>query len=445
MRYSDQVVSFIETSINAAKPKDAKRTEYRIKTTRGNLMEHLVLEVLAPAGKATKPRRVWRVHYDCSIDGRRIRRKIKIGDTSSALSLIEARWREIKAAVDTGRDWHAEEQKKQAAEETARQTAFTFADLANAYLEKHAKPNKRTWRDDECKLETYILPSIGATRVEEITKRDVIAIIDHIAMDRGAPVQADRTKALLSSIFNWGQDEDLIEHNPADRIRKRSIRKRRTRLFTHEELRLLWRWCEEPGTPAQMQARTVIQLAVLLGQRRNQIAAARRVELIGLGTERAAWHIPHARNKNKDDLHVVPLPPLAEKLFAEAARAAGESPFVFPSSTKRGVSLHADTATDELAVARKTLGIAPSDTGEEVVLHGLRHLFKTEIKRLGIPAEVRLRLQSHRSKAATSDMDEWYDHADNYDADRQALEAWEAKLLRILDKSAAPDQHSNEL
>ena len=47
MRHSDQVVSFIETSINSAKLKDGKRTEYRLKTTRGNVMEHLVLEVAA--------------------------------------------------------------------------------------------------------------------------------------------------------------------------------------------------------------------------------------------------------------------------------------------------------------------------------------------------------------------------------------------------------------
>ena len=98
-----------------------------------------------------------------------------------------------------------------------------------------------------------------------------------------------------------------------------------------------------------MQARRVIKLAILLGQRRNQIAAARKNEFIGLGTERAAWHIPHARNKNKDDLHVVPLPPLAEKLFAEAIAEAGDSLFIFPSSTKLGVPLHADTVTDETA------------------------------------------------------------------------------------------------
>ncbi len=104
MRHSDQVVTFIETSINAAKPKDGKRTEYRLRSTRGNVMEHLVLEVSPPAGRATKPRPAWRVHYDYRGNGLRLRRKIKIGDTNSPLSDIDARWRDIKAAIDSGRD-----------------------------------------------------------------------------------------------------------------------------------------------------------------------------------------------------------------------------------------------------------------------------------------------------------------------------------------------------
>ena len=391
-----------------------------------------ILEVLPPAGHGTKPRRVWRVHYDYRQNGQRLRRKIKIGDTSSALSAIEARWREIKSAVDGGRDWFAEKQQKTEEEERARQQAYTFADLAHAYIERHAKIKKRSWRDDDQKLKVYILPRIGALKAEEVTKRHVISIIDYLAIERQVPVQADKTKALISSIFNWGRDEDLVQHNPTDRIRKRSERKRRTRLFSYEELRALWLWCERPGLPGEMQARTVIKLAILLGQRRNQIAAARKEEFTGLGSNRAALRIPHARNKNKDDIHIVPLPPLAEKLFTESLAKSGDSPFAFPSSRKRGVCLNAYTVTHELTKARVALGMEPSDSGEDVVFHGLRHMFKTEMNNLGIAPEIRGRIQSHRSKTATSDMDQWYDHADHYNADRAALDAWEKRLQEIL-------------
>ena len=58
----------------------------------------------------------------------------------------------------------------------------------------------------------------------------------------------------------------------------------------------------------------------------------------------------------------------------------------------------------------------------------LRHwLVKSELKALGIPAEVRKRIQSRRSKTATSDMDDWYGHADHYDEDYAALALWEKR------------------
>jgi hypothetical protein len=54
------------------------------------------------------------------------------------------------------------------------------------------------------------------------------------------------------------------------------------------------------------------------------------------------------------------------------------------------------------------------------------------MRKLSVPAEVRRRIQSHRSPSSTSDMDEWYDHSYNYDADRDALELWERRLHEIL-------------
>jgi site-specific recombinase XerD len=405
-----------DRELQTAKASKGKPTDFAIRAAPG-----LRLRVMDTGT------RTWSLIYQRN-DGKK--RRVRIGQYPD-MGLKDAKLEAQRLRVEAGDGGDPASATQRQIALDSEQAPLTFKDLANDYLEKYAKPSKRTWRDDNNKLEAYIFPRIGATAASEVTKRDIIHIIDHIAA-RGALVQADRTKALISSIFNWGRDEDLVQHNPADRIRKRSQRKRRTRLFSHEELRKLWHWCQQPGSPTQTQARVVIQLAILLGQRRNQIAAAGKVELIGLGSERAAFHIPHARLKNKDDLHIVPLPPLAEKLFAKAIEDAGESPFVFPSTSKQGVSLHADTVSNELAKARKALGIMPSDSGEKAVLHGLRHLVKTELRELGIPADVRRRIQSHRAKSSTSDMDEWYSHADDYPADKKALELWEKRLLSIV-------------
>jgi integrase len=410
-----------DREVQAAKAIDGKpTTDFLVKGAPG-----LRLRVMKSGFKS------WSLIYTRNGDGKR--RRVSLGEYP-AMGLKDAKQaaQRLRLEASDGGD-PATRNKGQA---PGNDTPLTFAGLAEAYMQKHAKPSKRTWRDDANKLASHILPRIGATPANEVTKRDVIGIIDYIATERGAPVQADRTAALISSIFNWSRDEDLVQNNPADRIRKRSVRKRRTRLLSHDELRALWAWCEQPGSETERRCRIVIRLAILLGQRRNQIASARKIELIGLGSGKPAFHIPHARNKNKDDLHVVPLPAMAEKLFKEALAMSGDSAFVFPSEVKpldgKAIALHPDTVTDEIAIARKELKFAPTNSGEEAVLHGLRHLVKTELKRLGIPADVRRRIQSHRSKTSTTDMDEWYDHADYYDADREALDAWEGRLLSIV-------------
>ena len=47
------------------------------------------------------------------------------------------------------------------------------------------------------KLNLYVLGLIGKTKACDVTKRDIIEIIDHIALEREALVQADRTRARL--------------------------------------------------------------------------------------------------------------------------------------------------------------------------------------------------------------------------------------------------------
>src|SRR5208337_3021528 len=84
------------------------------------------------------------------------------------------------------------------------------------------------------------------------------------------------------------QDEDLVQHNPADRIRKRSTRKRRTRLFTHEELKA--NWCDRQGTPGQIQARTVIKLAYT-GSAPKRVPGYRSACTAELG--KAGLDLPH--------------------------------------------------------------------------------------------------------------------------------------------------------
>jgi Arm DNA-binding domain len=110
-----------------------------------------------------------------------------------ALSLADARGQAAAArhAVAEGGD--------PAVQKYDARHAPTMADLAAQYLDMYAKVHKRSWREDARLLHHEVLPNWGHRKAFDITRRDVIALLDHI-VERGAPIQANRVLAFASSI-----------------------------------------------------------------------------------------------------------------------------------------------------------------------------------------------------------------------------------------------------
>ena len=310
--------------------------------------------------------------------------------------------------------------------------AATFTGRCSSNLASQGRcrvPRKRTWRDDERKLEANILPAIGEMRVQDITKSDIISIIDTVASGaegRGAPVQADRIKALLSSIFNWARDEDLASHNPADRIRARSEKKRREHVYSPNEMRAIWNHLNTAtASNTAVHVGAIVRLGFLTGQRLGEIVGATRWELT-LDSNKPIWRIPGERIKNMNP-HILPLSPLAAAIFAQALERAGENAvFVFPSTVKPGIPLHRDTASHAFASIRKRLNIR----GEDTDFHAIRHTMRTELGRLGVVHETAERILNHKNPV--NNIGTRYDHGDYDDQKRAALCAWEEKLKTIV-------------
>jgi hypothetical protein len=121
------------------------------------------------------------------------------------------------------------------AERVAEQCAETFPQLADEYMRRWAKqvdadgkPRKRTWREDQRKIDRYLLPERRHRRVKDITRRDARDLIDGIAERRlrkgttedgrkriGAPIMSNRVLALAKKVFNFALDREWIEADPA--------------------------------------------------------------------------------------------------------------------------------------------------------------------------------------------------------------------------------------
>ena len=99
-----------------------------------------------------------------------------------------------------------------------RKDAETFTEIATEWLERHGKVNKsaRTVRDDQSMLSRHVLPAIGSMKAAEVSKRDVIRILDAVASADDArsarlpPVdrrklthRPNRVFELVRSIFRW--------------------------------------------------------------------------------------------------------------------------------------------------------------------------------------------------------------------------------------------------
>ncbi len=108
--------------------------------------------------------------------------------------------------------------------------APTFGEIASQYIELYAKANPRSWKEDQRILDYDLLPKWKTVKAHEIKRRDIINLLDTIV--QRAPIQANRTLALLRKLFNWAISRDLIEANPCTAVKMPAKENRKDRVLT---------------------------------------------------------------------------------------------------------------------------------------------------------------------------------------------------------------------
>ena len=77
-------------------------------------------------------------------------------------------------------------------------------------------------------------------RIQDITRRDVIELLDGI-VDRGSPVMANRTLTAIRRLFNWCKERDIVAVSPCENVKAPSAETSRSRALDDRELKLLWK------------------------------------------------------------------------------------------------------------------------------------------------------------------------------------------------------------
>ncbi|MCC6176091.1 MAG: integrase arm-type DNA-binding domain-containing protein [Chloroflexi bacterium] len=283
--------------------------------------------------------------------------------------------------------------------------AFTVGALAKLFIEQHAKGHKRTWKDDQWRIDRYILPAWKSRPVGDIKRRDVHVVLDEIAAD-GKPVQANRVQALISKLWNFAIDRGHAEINPCHRMAKRAPERARTTVLSDDAMRALWAALDaDPGD-----ASDALRLRVLTGQRGGEVhrMAWADVDIVG-----AVWTIPAEAAKNRR-AHRVPLAGSAlELLKARDEVRSKDETHVFPG----------------LYHQRKDLRALGAVHGDAYRWHDLRRTVVTRLAGLGFHEDTIGRVVNHAKRGITATV--YNQHA--YDSEkRTALEAWDRELQRIL-------------
>ncbi len=352
-------------------------------------------------------------------------RRFTIGP-HGALTPTEARDRaaNLRAKVSNGVDpgmEKAEERKRARAKIDA---PITFGQLAKDYIDREC-PKLARGEDIASVVRREILPPWDHRAIEELRKRDAIALTDAL-VDAGTPAAALKLYEVIKRIGNWLVERDQLEVSPFANMRPPAKKLIRDRSLRDQEVVALWSACTAYGYPFG----PLVQLLLLTGQRRNEVAQMQWKEL---DLDAREWVIPAARTKNRKP-HLVPLSDPAQDIIDSLSRFAG--PYVFSSTSgQRPVSgftkaKHRIDKTIAKAVAKEAdeeLDLEKHSL-PEWRLHDLRRTCRTGMAALGVPEIVSEKMLNHQPATLART----YNVHDYADEKWDAMARWGRKVLDII-------------
>lgn len=292
------------------------------------------------------------------------------------------------------------------AEEKKRAQATTVEELVDTYIEKYAKSHRKTWEEDERRLEKHVVPLWGGRPPESLTRSDISDLHRDIGED--AKVEANRVVAVIQTMYNFAGDEGIVEDgfNPAAKVKKFSEGSRERWLRKHEIPKLAAS-LDEVENPHM---RTVFWMLLLTGTRRNEMLEA-RWEHVDL--ERGELFIPDTKNGTD---HTVPLSTQTIELLEELPRQE-DNPYVFPSPRVEGQ--HISNINDAWRRIRERADL------EDVWIHDFRRTVASWLAQAGYSMLVIKKLLNHAVRGPTG----IYARMDP-EAVRKAVEEYGERLMK---------------
>lgn len=243
-------------------------------------------------------------------------------------------------------------------------------------------------------------------KLQEITRSDIMHVIEKF---KKTPAERQHALVAIRTMMNWCVKHGLLESSPVPRLSFTA--QARSRILSDDELRMVWQRAERTG---YLYGR-IVQLLILTGQRRSEIAGLRRK---WIRDDTIVFPIGFTKNKRE---HTIPIGPLARKIIDALPR---DTDFLFPSrlsdsSPFNGWSRCKRTFDEPLKIT-------------EYTLHDLRRTYSSNMARLAVPIHVTEKLLNHVS-GTVSGVAAVYNRYTYLPEMRQATDAHEDHLHKLFD------------
>jgi integrase len=296
-----------------------------------------------------------------------------------------------------------------------RESEYTISDLAD-YFKKRYLPLKKksTQRTYKCRIDSSIIPKLGQIPLKSLSKAHIIEFLEKIAFDDGQLINSNRTRAVLSSMLSFAVQKDLIDYNPVKSIKKLARERSRDRIYSDNEIRILWGVFETQREPVQ----SLLKMLLLNGQRLTETRITRWDQI-----NNNIWTISKESTKNSHT-HMIPLSDLSLETLESLKEYSGKSDFVFLAPRKRDRPIPSVTTVPERI--REISGVA------DFRFHDLRRTVGTNISRFNFSRVVAGKVLNHQQLAGDSQVTAIYDRYNYMEEKRDALQCWADHLKTLI-------------
>lgn len=360
-------------------------------------------------------------------------RLVTIGKPPSwTLAAARTKAIEYKRLTDTGADI-LEDRRRERAQPL-------LADVTDMYCQKMTDGLK-SGTAIRSVLQRYLVEGIGKkTKFAEIRRTDVRNIIDSLAKKHAR--QAALLLTYTKGLFAWAEDEEIITANPVATLKPAKIDKamnpknfQRGRVLDDDEIKKFWNNVESVGL--HRLTALCLKLILVTGQRPGEVAGL-HIDEINDGV----WTIPDTRRGKTQTAHTVPLTSTAKQIIYDAQNEIGRlskrrggktSGYIF--ETRPGNSPAVNTLDRAVKRFVQALGNKEVEKWGHWTPHDLRRTCRTGLAATGVSETVAELTIGHTRKGIAGTYD-----LHRYDAEkRQALEAWERRLLSIVERKQADE------